>query len=247
MPHEKVGVVIAKIFEGTSRENYNLITLLNATTVFVLLLIILSKKLFAHKNKKVLIFYYSATVLFVVLCINVLFVMNVESIHFIQYAIFAILIYPLIKNFTQTIVFATIAGALDEVYQYFYLAPNRTDYFDWNDVIINLIGAAIGVLVLATLLSKLLKSNKTFFRSFTFYFLCLMALVVLALFGFNILSMYPVSNESTFALVKVVPEGFWSIPPGPYVKYHVVMPLEGILIIVVLCLFYSRLDNLIES
>jgi len=245
LPHEKVGVIIAKLFKGTSRENYNLITLLIASVIFIITFLFLAKSLFAHTKKKELAFYYVATTIFVLLCINVLFVMNVESIHFLQYAVFAILSYPLIKSLTQTLVFTTIAGAFDEAYQYFYLAPQRTDYFDWNDVIINLIGAAIGILILVTCLNRVYVANKTFFKSITFYFLCSVVLLVIILLASNVLSVYP-NDDSVFALVKVLPEGFWSYPPGPYVKYHVVMPPEGLIIITALWLFYSRLESLIR-
>ena len=243
LPHEKVGIIIAKIFEGQSRENYNLITLLIALVLFVILFTIIIRTVISHKERNLLILYFSITILYVLLCFNILFVMNIESIHFIQYAVFAILCYPLLNNFFQTLVFATIAGAFDEAYQYFYLAPNRTDYFDWNDVIINLVGAAIGVLILKTYLIKHIKLSKKFFKSPVFYFLCMIVLVVIALMSTGVLTVFS-DDESiaAYTLVKVIPEGFWSYPPGPYVKYHVVMPMEGLIIISILWLFYYRLD-----
>ena len=241
LPHEKVGIIIARIFKNQSRENYNLIVLIIAVVLFIGVFSFIIRKLITHEKKKLLYFYFSATFILVLVCFNVLFVMNIECIHFIQYAVFAILCYPLINDYLQTLVFTTIAGAFDEAYQYFYLAPNRTDYFDWNDVIINLIGGAIGILILKTFLVNQYKSKTRFLKSSVFYFLFLIVLMVIGLLGFGVLTIYPDDNgDSLFSLVKVLPDGFWSFPPGPYVRYHVVMPLEGIIIIAILWLFYSK-------
>ena len=243
LPHEKVGITIAGIFENQSRENYNLIVLIIALVLFVTVFSFVIRKVISHPQKKFLILYFSITLLFVVLCFNILFVVNVEFIHFVQYAVFAILCYPLINNYLQSLIFATIAGAFDEAYQYFYLSPHRTDYYDWNDVIINLIGAAIGILIVKTFVLNQVKPTTKFFKSPIFYFLCAVVLSVIALLGIGVLTVYP--NEYSnpmFSLVKVIPEGFWSIPPGPFVKFHIIMPLEGLIIISILWLFYSRLD-----
>lgn len=244
LPHEQVGLLTVKIFGGLSRENYNLIILIFAGILFALLIIATFKKALQHPQKKLILFYSVSTILFVVACFKVLFVMNIESIHFMQYGIFAILCFPLIGNFTQTLIWSTLAGAFDEAYQYFYLAPERTDYFDWNDVIINLIGAALGLLVLKIYRIEIVRTAKNFLQSPVFYFLCLLSLSVVVLLSTGILSIYADAESSTpFTLVKILPESFWSFPPGPYVKYHIVLPLEGLIITTLLWFFYVGLDK----
>jgi hypothetical protein len=43
---------------------------------------------------------------------------------------------------------ATLLGAADEQYQFLFLRQGRPDPLDWNDIVLNAIGAAIGIIVL---------------------------------------------------------------------------------------------------
>lgn len=247
LPHEEIGKIMANIFGHLPREKYNLIMLAIGLVLTLLVLVSIYKKLLSHPYKTKLFIYLVITLILVVLCINILFVMNVEGIHFVQYACFAILCYPLFNNHTQTLVFATLAGALDEAYQYFYLAPQRTEYYDWNDVIINLIGAAIGLLIVIIIGVKLKNQVKPYLKSFSFYSLITLCITVIVLFITGVLTLYPdAALPNAFALVREIPEGFWSYPPGPYVKYHVVTPLEGVIIITILFVFYFGLDKVFK-
>ncbi len=81
-------------------------------------------------------------------CFNTLFVMNVEMIHFPQYAIMAGLLYPLTRRFGETVVLATMLGVTDEGYQYLVLHRHWSTYFDINDVTLNLLGAGFGVVLI---------------------------------------------------------------------------------------------------
>lgn len=77
---------------------------------------------------------------------------NVEMIHFLQYAILAYLlslafdrdrsIWPLL-----TLMFMTTGlGIIDELNQYFFLTVNNSNYIDFNDFVLNQIGACGGLL-----------------------------------------------------------------------------------------------------
>jgi len=181
-----------------------------------------------------------ATVLFAVIIINLLFVINIEVIHYPQYAILSILLFPLIKNFNSTLIWTTIAGAVDEGYQYFYLAPNDTGYYDFNDVITDLIGASFGLLFLRSF--DISNASKTsFWKSSAFYGLLVMTIVVMLLIALKVLSIYP-DTEAMYQMVIQNPSGFWS-KIHPNVTYHVVRPSEGLLITIFLWLFYSRIGH----
>ena len=81
-----------------------------------------------------------------VLAHYLLFVSNIEAVHYPQYAILAIMIYALTGGETVSVVLATLLGAIDEANQYFILYAGRSDlYMDYNDIILNLLGAVFGI------------------------------------------------------------------------------------------------------
>jgi glycopeptide antibiotics resistance protein len=83
---------------------------------------------------------------------EVLIVFSVETIHFVQHALLAVPVFALTMSFGETVGWVTLMGAVDEAYQYFVLyAGNKTVYFDFNDIILNLVGTGIGVLMIYTL------------------------------------------------------------------------------------------------
>jgi VanZ family protein len=81
-----------------------------------------------------------------------LVVFNVENIHFPQYAVLTLTIFALFKHFGATVFWVTLSGVFDEGYQYFVLYRNNNIvYLDFNDIVLNLIGAGIGVALIYTL------------------------------------------------------------------------------------------------
>ncbi len=77
---------------------------------------------------------------------------NVEMIHFLQYGLLASLLAQAFDHKREywpllTLMFlVTFLGILDELNQYFYLTPNNSAYIDFNDFVLNQIGACAGLL-----------------------------------------------------------------------------------------------------
>jgi len=243
LPHEKVGLLTVKIFSSLERSTYNLVVLCISIFILLFTLIVLGKKTLQHPQKKLIIFYLLSTIAFAALCINVLFVINIEVVHFFQYAVFALLCYPLTLNYNQSLIISTLAGALDEAYQYFYLAPQRTNYFDFNDVIINLIGVAFGLVIIKIFkpASKTFNLNQ-FIKSPAFILIVLVSAITSIAIFTNLLGIYHTNTEAQFLLVKKAFDSFW-ITVHPNITYHVMLPLEGVLITVALWLFYWPLGK----
>jgi hypothetical protein len=75
-------------------------------------------------------------------------VANIELIHFPQYAVLAVLLFAGGLHPTWALIGATSLGAIDEVYQHFVLYADRQEaYLDFNDMVLNCIGAAGGLLL----------------------------------------------------------------------------------------------------
>lgn len=76
-----------------------------------------------------------------------------EAFHYPQYVLLAILIAraldPLQRHHIagRVLFWTTLAGAFDELLQYLWITASYSHYFDFNDVLVNLVAAAAGVLL----------------------------------------------------------------------------------------------------
>lgn len=76
-----------------------------------------------------------------------------EAFHYPQYALLAWLIARALdpqhrRRIAGRVLFwTTLAGSLDELLQYLWITADYSHYFDFNDVLVNLVGAAAGVLL----------------------------------------------------------------------------------------------------
>ena len=243
LPHEEVGLIISDLFRPYSRDSYNRILLVCVVCGLLVYLIVVFKE-FQETTYKALVGYFIINLILAALCFKFLFVVNVEAIHFLQYGIFAFLCFPLVRNYSLALVYTVIAGSIDEAYQFYYLAPERTQYYDFNDVIINLIGAVFGLLIIRTLRRKSFKySFKTFFKSKHLIILLAVFLFIIGLFSSGILVKYydPQNLDAKFWLIRKPVTGFWKLERQFNFKFHVVQPWEGVLIVASLLLMYSRL------
>lgn len=244
LPHEEVGKFIAKTLDQPyGRDTYNLIILVLGIIGLLGYLIPFYqgvKKLEQGKNR--IWFGFGMTLLFIIISFNTILVVNVEIIHFVQYAVFAILAFPLFQNYRDTLFYTTIFAAIDEAYQYFVLAPFRTDYFDFNDVIIDLIGGAAGLLLLWGIGIRNIETNQSWFKSPSFIGFSTLTIISFIAYFTGILAIYPSETDSQapILLIRKVYDDFWTII-HPNVKFHVVRPLEGMLILGGLFYFYSQL------
>ncbi len=241
LPHKAFGTFLnTKVFKGITRDEYNMIVLFIAIVVLSVFAYLFLRNSSTRPFKRRLWFYMGANILFASLVMTYLFVINIEVVHYPQYALFAILAFPLIGNYQQTLIWTTIAGIIDEAYQYFYLSPKDTSYYDFNDVVTNLIGAVFGLLFLRSFGVKNFY-QPPFIKSPALYAIISLMLVVIALNLSGILSIYP-NDDTPFQLLKKWPDGFWSTV-HPNVTYHVMRPLEGTLVTFALWLFYSKIGD----
>ena len=132
LPHGTFGAWIAKTLDQPlGRDTYNLVIMGMGITGFIVYLYLIWKGTKSKTYSKAIWMYLALTLALIVLCINLLMVVNVEMIHFVQYAIFAFLIFPLTQNYQLTLFYATIFGAIDEAYQYLvcllYTSPSPRD------------------------------------------------------------------------------------------------------------------------
>lgn len=240
LPHKRFGTFLnEKIFKGLTRDEYNMYVITIAISVLACYGFVFLKNAFKHAERNKLCLYMATNIILAAIVINLLFVINIEVIHFPQYAVFSILLFPLIGNYTATIIWATLGGMLDEAYQYFYLAPKDTSYYDMNDVVTNLVGVMFGILLLRSLSIKEY-SRFQFKKSSIWIGLGLIFLATCIAHLSGILSIYP-NDDRPYHILRSWPEGFWTTV-HPNVTFHVIRPIEGVILTVLLWVFFSRLS-----
>ncbi len=205
-----------------------------------------------HKLFQIALWLFTA--ILVVLCYRILIVVNVENIHFLQYALLTVPVFALVRRYGETVFWVTLLGALDEAYQYFVLYPHRQDfYFDFNDIVINLAGAGIGVAYIYTFLDVKAKPisfgsrpRREWYRSPVFLATAIISFGILTLYMTGLLKFYPSPEAADVPLVlSRIPAAttFWTEPKFGK-PFHILNPLEGVISAGILMACYLLWDHL---
>lgn len=204
-----------------------------------------------HQHLQIALWLFTAGLAFV--SYKMLIVFNVENIHYLQYALLTMPVFALVTRYGETVFWVTCLGALDEAYQYFVLYPDRKDfYFDFNDIVLNLVGAGIGIAFIYTLLDA--KANRftfdfppryTWYRSPAFAVTAIIFFGIAALCVTGLLRLYP-GPEAAGALVVLsrIPASatFWIVPTIGN-TFHILSPWEGLISAAFITACYSMLDR----
>ncbi len=173
------------------------------------------------------------------------FVMNIELIHTAEFGIMAILIFPLTKRFGDTAFYTILLGTVDEWFQYQVLYPEKSDYFDFNDLVTNLLGAGFALVLLyaAGVNNKSYPSKSAWYKSPVLYITAILAFFTGALFKLSLIQTYAGSENAWLVLNKADgPEEYWRNLTGSEIVYHVMPPLEGVALIALLLALFFMLD-----
>lgn len=249
--HELVSKVSVWVENKLTRIAYNNIIAIFSISLAVIFSFIILSNIKKGDHKTLKIVYWCFTMILAAVSFRTLLVNNIESIHFFQYAILALPVFALTRSFGETIFWITLLGAIDEGYQYFILYDYANDiYFDFNDIILNLLGGGIGVVLIYTLSGhpmSLFPSSGERGRT-PFIITAVILLGALALFAFGLLQFYPEARSKAPILLSRVqaPDKFWiTLEWGK--TYHVLSPFEGTLLAVILMCVYALLDFKIHT
>jgi len=255
--HRDVSAIFDWLSEKLSFKVYNdsilLISLVGVVACGVMVLV----KIVKGERQCQKITYCLFTAFLVVVSYKTLVVFNVENIHFPQYAILALPVFALLKHFGTTVFWVTLLGALDEAYQYFVLyRDNNAVYLDFNDIVLNLIGAGIGITLIYTLSDP--KSEPSAFHANStrkrnkFIILAVTACILfggISLYTAGVLRFYPEANvpNAPILLSRLpAPTQFWEIPTRGK-PFHIFHPLEGLFFSAILIACYSLMDCSLKS
>ena len=245
LPHEWLGAHINSIFRPLGRNRYNLIILILAIAAILVVAWLIRIRWRQYPLKKHVLPYILGSIVLLVISYKILIVINIEFIHFVQYALFAILAYPLLKNILSVMFLATAFGALDELYQYVVLTPHINKYFDFNDVFINQIGAGIGCLLVVIMGFKdtPLKISKLY-RDPGFLSLAILIIIFLAGWLSGYYTLFDPDAISRFTLIKEQAESYWVYPKGPYAVFHRLNIREAVICLITAILLYGSMTRI---
>jgi hypothetical protein len=77
---------------------------------------------------------------------------NTELVHFPQYFPEGMALLALTLSPVESLAWVTLFGGLDELYQYIYLTKGRATSLDFNDIYMDVIGGAAGIIFAMTIL-----------------------------------------------------------------------------------------------
>jgi len=172
--------------------------------------------------------------------------MNIEFIHAIMYGILAALLFPLIGRFGAAAIVGLPVMLLDEWYQHVILFPQYTTLFEFNDVVLDLLGAGLFVSILGVLGIKSRTKFIPFWKRVEVWICVGFAISTASLIATCIVVPYSVDScENTWLILNKLPEhtAFWYVHPTIGSTLHVLKPVEGIVVIFVLFIAFLGLDT----
>ena len=176
---------------------------------------------------------------------------NVELVHYPQYLPEGMALLALTLSPAESLAWVAVFGGLDECFQYWDLMGGHPVPYDFNDVYMDLLGGAAGVVLAMALLGCSPRGatptpwKRILKRPGVVVVLGLTALGIL-LWSSGLMLLYAdaANTHYWFALSRVKLPAFWFIVPanGPG-KYHTLSPIEGPMLILATIALYATLDR----
>jgi len=190
--------------------------------------------------------YFAASLLLLVAHFFVLTEMNVEFIHALMYGGLAVLLFPLIGRLGGAIVFCLPVMLVDEWCQHVILFPHYTNFFEFNDIVLNLVGAGLFVSMLRLLGMRSQRTFSPVYKRSEVWLLISGALVIVGTLAACII--VPYSEDAcptTWFVLNKLPEmsEFWYVHPVIGSTFHILKPMEGIALMFLLCVAYLGMDR----
>jgi len=249
LPHENVQYVVNQIAIRISHRRLYQSSAAIAIVEVALLTWILTRAMRDQPARRMLASYWAFTLLLIVATWRLLTANNVELVHYPQYlpegvALLAITLSPL-----ESIAWVTILGGLDECFQYWDLMGGKLVPYDFNDIYMDLLGGAAGVLIAMAFLRCERREpagwRHLLMRRGVLAILAIASIaIVLTISGVILLYQDKSNAHYWFALSRDKPPEYFLVNPmfGPH-KFHTLSPVEGPVLIFATLLAFAALDR----
>lgn len=239
-PHEQVQTVVNKIADAMGHPRFYFMMGAIILTVGAIFSVALVRALRRNSGRPTLVVFWLITLGLIVFTWKILTFNNSELVHYPQYFPLGVILVALTGSPLEAIAWVVISGGLDEAFQYAVLHGDWGVPFDFNDVYMDTLGAALGaVFALAFLPGKRATRRPAL--------LVVVSLVVggVILKALGLMQIYEVKTEPHwFALSRMTPHPFWFNDPtwGPHTT-HILTPTEGPVLIVATLTLYAILER----
>jgi hypothetical protein len=144
--HDEITDLAIKLRNAVGRDNYNAYLAYFFIVILLVFVAYISFNIYKSKRITLNICLVAGISILMILAFRILMTYSIEAIHFVEYALLAIILFPLFRSYGETVFWVVILGMFDELFQYFFLVTNF-DYFDFNDNVLNLLGTGAGAII----------------------------------------------------------------------------------------------------
>jgi hypothetical protein len=244
--HDEITQIAIKLRNTFGRDHYNAFLGYFFLGILVMFISYLVWRISKSKTKKLDSLLALSMVVLMLLSFRYLMTYNIEAIHFVEYAMVAIILLPVLRSYGETVFWVTILGLIDELFQYFFLVP-EFEYLDFNDNILNLLGAGSGVIFVHMLGREAVDIRKyPWYKSPAIITATVLLAVFLMVYISGKMTFNPTGLEdgaNWFSLNrKAIPDEFWKEAYAGR-SFHIMRPVEGIAVMYMVFAGFFILDG----
>jgi hypothetical protein len=189
--------------------------------------------------------YLSAIVLALVLHHFLLFEMNIEVIHAALYAGLAVVLFPFTRRPGATLILSLPIMMLDEWYQYRVLYPHYVQYFDFNDILMDMLGGALALCGMWILGVRMGFNGNDWLRRDLLMLGGLVAACIAMLLSRVVVPFPQDATDYTLLVLNTLPDPhlFWRVHAYTGRVYHAMPPFEGLAVMALAALALLRMGT----
>ena len=249
-PHELVQKVVNAYAERVTLHTLYHQSASIAITEATVLTLILLWRLWRHGSRVTLVFFWVVTLGLIFFTWRAFTANNTELVHYPQYIPEGFGLMALTLSPAETLAWITLFASFDEGYQYAVLSWWRKVPFDFNDVYMDLLGGAVGMLVAMAFLHcgrrmAGVSDGPAFWKRPGIRAILAVLLIGILLWasGYMLLFEDKADTRHWFSLSRFRAPAFWFqvVENGPN-KYHTLSPLEGPILILLTIGLYAWID-----
>lgn len=249
-PHEKVQWFVNEIAIRISHPNLYRLSAAIALALAVLFTVLLLHGSRRRPQARLAIGLWFLTIAFIVGAWGSLTANNVELVHYPQYFPEGVALAALTLSPIEALSWIVFFGGLDESYQYWVLSNGRPTLLDFNDIYMDLLGGAAGIVfAMAFLRCVRHPAPRQWMSAWKRPGVVVIASLLAAGFLLWALGLMLVVEDKTnphywFALGRFRAPSFWAhiVANGPN-HYHTLTPIEGVALILTTIAIYVALTR----
>jgi hypothetical protein len=260
-PHENVQYIVNEIANLISHKRLYQVSAGVTLVLGVLLTWILLRRLTGQQERRTLAAFWILTIGLIWCTWRFGTANNVELVHYPQYVPEGMVLLALTLSPVESMAWVALFGGLDECYQYWDLMGPKKVPYDFNDIYMDLLGGAAGVLLAMVFLRMSSRGDargepRSYWRQVLFRpgVVVILGIVAagIALWSLGLMTLYDETNPNSashawFTLSRVRMPTFWFqvVANGPN-KYHTLSPIEGPILILSTIALFAILDRRVK-